>query len=251
MPQDSNAIDPLGFCDQFNEEFSRDIEPMRGGHGDNYYWQLVANVRRFKGVAALPKASSPTSITIAGPFVQWQNVGPEYRDHVGETVPRDHAGTTGERYTNQTGRNDLVVMKVARDAENLYFYVRTREPISKPTDPNWMWLLIDADQNTATGWNGFDFIVNRARDADGRAWLEKNTGGWHWQKVAPVEYRVEGNELQMAIPRALLGFAKDQTRAAFDFKWADNLQHPGDVMDFYLNGDTAPEGRFMYRYDAK
>ena len=43
---------PLVFVDQFNEEFSRDIEPMKGGHGDNYYYQLVANVRRFKGVAA-------------------------------------------------------------------------------------------------------------------------------------------------------------------------------------------------------
>jgi hypothetical protein len=35
-----------------------------------------------------------------------------------------------------------------------------------------------------------------------------------------------------------------------DFKWADNLQHPGDVMDFYKSGDVAPAGRFNYRYDA-
>jgi hypothetical protein len=31
-------------------------------------------------------------------------------------------------------------------------------------------------------------------------------------------------------------------------KWADNLQHEGDVMDFYQSGDAAPSGRFNYVY---
>ena len=29
------------FVDQFDQEHSRDIEPMKGGHGDNYYYQMV------------------------------------------------------------------------------------------------------------------------------------------------------------------------------------------------------------------
>jgi hypothetical protein len=37
----------------------------------------------------------------------------------------------------------------------------------------------------------------------------------------------------------------------FDFKWADNLQHPCDVMDFYISGDVAPEGKFNYRCDGE
>ncbi len=72
------------FCDQFNQEFSRDIEPMKGGHGDNYDWQLVANVRRFKGAPPLPRASSPASIRIDADFRQWQTVGPEFLDNVGD-----------------------------------------------------------------------------------------------------------------------------------------------------------------------
>ena len=40
-------------------------------------------------------------------------------------------------------------------------------------------------------------------------------------------------------------------KTALDFKWADNLQRLGDVMDFYLSGDVAPEGRFNYRYVAE
>ena len=40
---------PLVFVDQFDQEYSRDIEPMRGGHADHYYWQMVANLRRYRG----------------------------------------------------------------------------------------------------------------------------------------------------------------------------------------------------------
>jgi hypothetical protein len=35
---------------------------------------------------------------------------------------------------------------------------------------------------------------------------------------------------------------------ALNFKWSDNTLEQGDIMDFYLYGDTAPFGRFMYRY---
>jgi hypothetical protein len=46
----------------------------------------------------------------------------------------------------------------------------------------------------------------------------------------------------------MLGLAPGEAHRALAFKWADNLQSPGDVMDFCVSGDTAPEGRFMYRY---
>ena len=239
---------PIIFVDQYNQEFSRDIEPMKAGHGDNYYWQMVANVRRFKGVPAPTKASTPLTIRIEGGFEQWRNVGPEFYDHVGETIPRDYDGSADLHYTNRTGRNDLVVFKAARDEKNIYFYARTREAITPHTDPNWMWLLIDADQNAGTGWEGYDFVVNRKVETDEKTCLEKNDGGWRWKKIAPVSYRVKGNELHLAIPRSALGLTEGETRLSFDFKWVDNVQHPGDIMDFYLSGDAAPEGRFMFRY---
>jgi hypothetical protein len=221
---------------------------MKGGHGDNYYWQLVANVRRYKGAPPQPDASDPASIRITGSFAQWRNVAPEFLDHVGETLPRDFEGAGGLRYTNHTGRNDLMVAKVARDSRNVYFHIRTRESITRRTDPNWMWLLIDADQNTATGWEGYDFIANRMIEPDGATWLEKNEGGWKWKKVAKLSLRVEGHELHLAVPRSALGLPAGKAGLSLDFKWADNIQHPGDIMDFYISGDVAPEGRFMYRY---
>jgi hypothetical protein len=242
---------PIVFVDQFNEEFSRDIEPMKGGHGDNYYWQMVANVRRYKGMPALPIASEPKNITIAGGFKQWKEVAPEFSDHLDETIPRDFNGVGGHHYTNRSGRNDLAAFKVARDKTNVFFYARSRSPLTSCRDTNWMWLLIDIDRNARTSWEGYDFIVNRRIEGNGKTWLEKNAGGWNWKKVALVQFRVEGNELQLAIPRSALGLAAGNTTVNLDFKWADNIRLPGDITDFYISGDVAPDARFNYRYVAE
>ncbi|MEL7586212.1 MAG: hypothetical protein AAGU19_05820 [Prolixibacteraceae bacterium] len=36
-----------------------------------------------------------------------------------------------------------------------------------------------------------------------------------------------------------------------EFKWNDNMQENGNIMDFYVNGDTAPGGRFNFVYTAR
>jgi len=241
---------PITFVDQFTEEYSRDIEPMQGGHRDNYYWQMVGNIRKYKGARPLPVASAPRTIRLEGDWAQWNEVGPTFADHQHETQPRDFAGAGGLHYTNRTGRNDIVACHVARDAHTVYFHVRTREPISPRTDKNWMWLFIDVDRQPGTGWEGYDFIVNRQVESDSATWLEANTGGWNWKPRAQVSYRVEGRDLHLAIPRAALGIDDNTSRLSLDFKWADNVQSPGDIMDFYLSGDAAPEGRFAYRYEG-
>ena len=41
------------------------------------------------------------------------------------------------------------------------------------------------------------------------------------------------------------------TAADFEFKWNDNMTKEGDIMDFYVSGDTAPFGRFNFVYSAK
>jgi len=90
--------------------------------------------------------------------------------------------------------------------------------------------------------------VNRAVDG-GATWLERNTGGWTWQKIAKVKLTVTGNELMFAIPRSALGLPAGDA-LTLDFKWWDNPQRPGDIMDVYVSGDTAPDGRFNYRYST-
>ena len=235
---------PIVFVDQYDQEHSRDVEFARVGHRDNYYWQMVANIRRYKGAPVLPAASELRSIDMEGGFGQWAEVVPEFRDHVGETIPRDHAGVAGLRYEDRSGRNDLAACKVAHDAESVYFYLRTAAAIQPSPVPAGLWLLLDSDRNRETGWEGYDFVVGRHVDGQGRMWLEKNVGGWTWEKVCPVAHRLEGAELHLGLSRDELGL---DSGAGFDFKWVDNCQAPGDILDFYLSGDVAPEGRFNYR----
>ena len=234
----------LVFVDQYDQENSRDIEPMKGGHNDNYYYQLVSGIRRYKGAPAVPAASAPKTIDLNGSMSQWADVGPVFTDHLNETLPRDYDGVGELHYTNTTGRNELVEMKLARDDKNIYAYAKTTAAIS-PADDNWMTLFLDTDQQAETGWEGYNFVINRTKGV-----LERSTGGWAWEKVADIEMRVDGNEMHLVIPRAALGIA-DDAGFTLNFKWADNLQQPGDIMDFYVSGDVAPEGRFKFRYVAE
>jgi hypothetical protein len=254
---------PVMFVDQFDQEHSRDIEPMRGGHGDDYYYQFVSYVRRYKGARPLPSLES-RPIKIDGRFDDWRDVQPEFRDTIGDQVrrsPREIDGAQAQRmagsnisrgehrgwntnvtYRNVTGRNDIVAAKVSWNKETAWFYVRTREPITPPGGTNWMLLFLDTDADAKTGWLGYDFVINHA----GAGALERNVGGgFAWSPAGKVKWRVQGNELELAIPWKALGLKSPP--ATLDFKWADNCLQAGDWTDFTLNGDAAPNDRFNYR----
>jgi len=239
---------PLVFVDQFDQQYSRDIEPGLCSHGDNYYWQMVAGIRRYKGAPPVPAASAQKTIRLDGGFDQWQDVGPEYAAHSGETLPRDHDGTAGTHYANGTGRNDIVACKVVRDTDNVYFYVRTRTPLTSWAGANWMWLLIRIERGAGPDWEGYQFIMNREVEGPSATWLERCEGGWKWRKMAPVTFRTGSHEMHVAIPRSALGLTEGPF--TLDFKWLDNAQKPGALLDAYVSGDSAPSGRYRYRYVA-
>lgn len=229
------------FVDQYNQEFSRDIEPMKGGHFDNYYYQFVASVRRFKGARPLPTVRAGI-VQIDGRFEDWNAKTPEFRDDLFDPVQRNHPGYNGLHYTNTTGRNDIVAAKVSHDAGKVYFYVKTREKLTPCTDPSWMLLLIDADGNAKTGWQGYDYVVNRTNVREAKTTLERHEGGKKWAAAGDIEYRASGNEMELAIPRGMM-----KAGATIDFKWADHCLKEFEAAEFYLNGDTAPNSRFAYR----
>ena len=239
---------PVMFVDQFDHEHSRDIEPMRGGHGDDYYYQFVSFVRQYKGVRALPPLES-RPVKIDGRFDDWRGVQPEFQDTIGDEARREHHGwATNVTYRNITGRNDIIAAKTSWSKTTTWFYVRTREPITWPNGTkateatNAMLLFLDADADARTGWLGYDFVVNRS----GAGKLERNGGGkFAWSPAGQVKWRVQGNEMELAIPWKALGLKSPPTH--LDFKWADNCLQAGDWTDFTLNGDAAPNDRFNYR----
>ena len=248
LPKDSWTGKPFSFVDEFDWEHSRDIEPNKGwgDKGDVYYLQLIDQVRKFKGMAPPEKVSPPKTIRI-GKSGDWDNVTPTFNHYKGNTMHRDHRGRYDQYYKNTTGRNDIVSAKVARDEEYIYFHTETAEKLSPKTDRNWMILLIDTDRDKSTGWNGYDYIINRVSPRGNKVIVEKNVGGrWEWEEIAANKFAVNINKLELEIPRSVLNLSGKPID--IEFKWSDNMQENGNIMDFYVNGDTAPGGRFNFVY---
>ena len=244
--KDTECYYPGGlFVDEYTQEYSRDCEPMRGGHGDNYYYQLAGWVRRFKGVRERPVAAGPSRIVIDGSFDDWKDVVPEFRDVIGDTLHRDHKGYGDAVYRNDTGRNDFVILKAAYDDANVYFFAQTLDRITPRTDRNWMLLFLDADQDATTGWLGYDFLINLEVPSDTETTVKAWRNG-QWETIGKASYRVNGNGMEIGIARGLIG--QTGKTPAFDFHWADNIQRLDDVSEFGLNGDSAPDRRWNYRF---
>ncbi len=245
----------IAMVDAFDYEHSRDIEMDKDGYLDTYYLQLVHNIRRYKGAYPRQYTSVPIPININGSLKQWKDVTPYYKCNKGSTIHRDWDGFTGTHYTNFTGRNDIVGAKVARDDENIYFYVECADDISEASSEGWMTLFIDKDRSKSSGWEGYDYVINRTVPKSGKTKIERyvatdEAGSFTWETIGYAKIKVKGKVLQLQVPREIIGMntaANPASKLCFEFKWSDNMQEH-NVMDFYQNGDTAPIGRFNYLY---
>lgn len=235
------------FVDQYNAEFNRTIQPVKGQYTDNYYMQMVENIRKYKGVREIPRNSGLRKSKPDGITDEWKDVKSYYLDTKGDTYHRDHNGYAGLRYTNDSGRNDIVEAKVTTDRKYMNFYVRTDSTMTPYTDKNWMLLLIDADHDSSTGWYGYDFIVNLEVKSDCKTTLKRyDSKLGQWTDAATIDYAVNGCEMELRVPRKLMGLTGDDV--TFDFKWADNPQSLDTPISLCTDGDTAPNRRFNYRY---
>ncbi|MBQ3867228.1 MAG: hypothetical protein II789_01640 [Clostridia bacterium] len=247
------------FPDQFDDENSRDIEPSRGELRDNYYYQLVNFVRRYKGARPIPAPSDPVNIDLKGGSEQWQDVKPYYAAYIGNTGHRDALGYGRTEYKEFSGRNDIIGAQLARDNDFFYFRVECRDTITPYTDKLWMNLYIDSDQDNQ-GWESFDYILNKTAASDKTAVLERFTGnGYDSEKVADCEYVLDGHYLTVKVRKSDLGVSGD--KYTVNFAWTDNVhdlddtgengvysRFSGEILEFYVSGDVAPGGRFKYSY---
>lgn len=227
------------FVDGYIAEFSRDIEPMKGGHRDNYYYQLVNFIRRYKGVRPAPEVEA-VPIAVDGDFADWDQVRLEFRDTIGDVQQRIGTGWNQTvSFFNTTGRNDIERAKVATDGAKAFFYVQAGAPIVGTGGPRCMTLLVDTDADGATGWRGFDVAVNRAVFGRAERW-----DGNGWVDVGPVDIRTTGTEIELALSPTDLGLSR--IPEVMTFKWADNYSESGAADDFTVFGDVAPDDRFRY-----
>ncbi|MGB5821106.1 MAG: hypothetical protein WBG90_16595 [Saonia sp.] len=232
------------FVDQYNAEFSRDIEPMKGDFKDNYYYQMVANIRKYKGSRKSPMDHRPHRINMDGKFSDWTNVKSVYHDHLGDIQPRSHPGWGRiTAYENTSGRNDITEARVTHDDKNLYFYLKLSENFAQAQWSDKLTLFLKLDKPDSSNWEGYRYLIEK--ESEGTAiLLRESKGNWQWQTKTPLNTSVSGNELEVAVPRSQL----DLSKGYIEFKWGDNVDPAGDIMKFYDQGDVAPNARFTYRY---
>ncbi len=229
------------FCDQASPEYSRDIEPsLTSNLKDNYYLQMIANIRRYKGVDRVQIASKEKTIKSLS---SWDNVLPVYYDYTGDIDNRNHPSAEPDKkvYSNNTGRNDIKIIKVARNKDKIWFYAQTTNEITENTGDNWMRLYINTDRKSETGWNGYDYRVINSNELQK---FENNK----WETFANVDIVKNKNEIMYSLP--LSAISQESNSLNFEFKWSDNMQDE-DPMDWYINGDVAPEGRLNFVYKTK
>ena len=226
-----------GSPDSYDNEASRDLEPTKGEAKDNYYCLLVDAVRRFKGVEPTPVAGVEKTIDLNN-IDSWQGVTPEFINTEG-TYNRDSKGSQYMPYENYTVRNNIIKSKVSRDSENIYFYAECAEEIVGEGKDNWMKLYIDKDRNHATGWEGYDYVINYPGKGDISVLNAEDDA----TVVGKAELVLSGKILTLKIKRDVIGLTDP---LCFEFKWIDNAD--GDILNWYSDGDAAPLGRFNYVY---
>ena len=241
----------IGFVDCASYEFSRDAEMMKGGYFDNYYMQIAYNVQRLKGAAPVIVQDARNAVNVTGSFDIWEKVLVTYTDPEKDMLDRDAYGFGRVKYTNTTGRNDIVASKVTADTKNVYFYVETREYITMyDNESTWMQLFVDVDCNAQTGWYGYDYIINySAKDEFTTTVARYNgtDGAYSYETVGEISYRAKENKMMIAVPMEMLGIT-NPNGIKLQFKWADSDSKITTMEQFYTDGDAAPLGRLNYTF---
>ncbi|MBE7064207.1 MAG: hypothetical protein E7384_00105 [Ruminococcaceae bacterium] len=238
------------FPDQFSPEYSRDIEPSSGVLKDYYYYQLVENVRRFKGTSSTNETVSKKSIKLSSGADAWHNISTSYDDYNDSEEGRNSNGYGDMYYTADAVRNDIVHSKFAYDSDNLYFMVQTENELTPYTDNNWMNLLLSIDGGGNNAWETFDFIINRTTPTSSKVTIEAFVNNsWTFTTVGTADYIIDGDTLVISIPKTLIGITGTNL-PVINFKWIDGVDLNGDFMNLYGYGESAPNNRFTYRIDT-
>lgn len=232
--------------DQFNEEYSRDIEPcVNDKVADNFYMQTIRNLRTFNYSDAKHYVYPKLTIDTSKDDSQWNSVR-AFVDFTDDCKDRNARGMVGSRlYTDTSGRNDIETVKVARDDTYMYFRVTTAENVTsyQSGDDKWMNILINTD-NARNKWKGYNYVINRSVDGNKTA-IMKADGKGSLTKKADGEVYVYGKTMIVKVKLSDLGLSS--TNYHIEFKVADNVADY-DHVELYRSGDAAPIGRLNYSY---
>lgn len=237
------------YTDNVDMEYSRDAEPMKGGYEDAYYIQMMSYIRQYKYNTAEGMIADTLrkTIDVQGDIAQWQDVNAIYRRIGMDNGVRDSVGGAASvHYKQDAVTNNITEVRVTNDAENLYFYIRCDADIVVSDAENFMNILVGMGTTpTMKGWESYEYVIGRSRDGQ-TASVEALSADYTGSKLdAVATYTVQGNVMQVSIPRAALGL---ENGGDFYFKVADGVVDTDEIMDYYVTGRSLPMGRLSYLY---
>ena len=239
-------------CDNVDLEFSRDAEPMKGGYEDAYYIQMMDYIRQYKYESMEGKKANAVlkTIDVSGAVTQWNDVNAIYRRVGTDDGKRAAYGGSKVVYYEQAAvENNILEVRVTSDSENIYFYIQTENAIKTSDKANFMNILIGTGSTPIMkGWESYEFVIGRSRDGS-TASIEKLNADFSGETLeATATYSVQGNVMQVSVPRAALGLTATDAYNDFYFKVADGVSDPAEIMDYYVTGRSLPMGRLSYLY---
>lgn len=234
-------------CDAANREYSRDIEPMAGGYQDAFYLQLIANIRRYKGIIEKqPEPNTPKKIDIQGSLTQWNDVKYIVRNTDHKFIARDaFGGSNTVHYFQAAPVNKLTEIRVAHDREHIYFYLKGKDTFNDYDGTgNWLNVFVGTGKPSRKGWEGYEYVIGRKVEND-EVSIEKLEEGFKTSLVAKGKFFKTGDVIQLSIPRSAIGL---DNCLEFYFKGAMGVANYMDIMDYYRSGSAMPMGRLSYMY---
>lgn len=243
-------------CDNVDMEYSRDIEPMKGGYEDAYFIQMIANIRKYKYESSDEALGDNVykTVDIAGPASEWDNVKAVYRRVGNDNTRRDYyGGSQTVRYKTPAADNNILTVRLTNDSENLYFRIECEGEVNVTGKSSWMNLFIGTGKPGKRGWESYEYVAGRVREdmnaASGVADVEKLAPDFSGKKSGEAEFAVSGNAVTYKVPLSALGLQEGGADVLrIYFKVADGVENSSDIMDYYCTGRSLPMGRLSFEY---
>ena len=237
-------------CDAASKEFSRDIEPMKGGYEDAFYLQLIRNIRRYKGTQEhLRSAAEPMTIDLKGDMAQWDKVSYVMRNTDACFMARNNYGNTQKVHYAQPAPTDKIEeIRVAHDDAYIYLYIKGKEAFSMPAGKrNWCNVFIGTGEPSLKGWESYEYIVGSTVSGEIASIGKFSGSGFTTTDAGKATLVRSGDVLQLSIPRDVVGLAGDGA-SQFYFKVSMGVDTPSNIMSTYTSGCAMPMGRLSYLY---
>lgn len=228
------------FVDCATEEFSRDIEPMKGGCNDAFYMQMTDNIRKYKKTEV--PAGKFDSVTPGADF-DWNGVKAVFRKYEAVNEARDEDGKPETvHYVTAAARNNAKEIRAVTDKDNIYFMIKCENAITAREEKTWMNLFIGTGELFLKGWEGYEYVINRSSQGS----VDRLDESMKTTSCGQAEVTVKDNVMLITVARSVLGLEANNN--SFYFKLADNVENSEDIMDYYVTGCSLPIGRMSFRY---